>query len=176
MRAAAFGPALCLIAVTMAPCERMLAVLWFWMAISLISFANSGFNCTHVDMAPAFAGTLFGITNCIGNTTGIIAPQVVGYLTETHNNVDNWKTVFYITAAVYAIGGLLFLLFGSAEPQEWAMDVPTTSLETYREQQNRSLRCCNWSTVSYAHSSPLPATVAYNAYTNQVSAAFRHSR
>ncbi|XP_049521599.1 putative inorganic phosphate cotransporter [Dermacentor silvarum] len=51
----AFGPALCLIAVTMAPCERMLAVLWFWMAISLISFANSGFNCTHIDMAPAFA-------------------------------------------------------------------------------------------------------------------------
>ncbi|KAL1420786.1 hypothetical protein MTO96_023826 [Rhipicephalus appendiculatus] len=139
----AFGPALCLIAVTMAPCERMLAVLWFWMAISLISFANSGFNCTHVDMAPAFAGTLFGITNCIGNTTGIIAPQVVGYLTETH---------------------------------EWAMDVPTASVDMYRDQQNRSLQCCSWSTLSYAHSSPLPAMVTYNSYTNQVSAPFRNSQ
>ncbi|XP_072143716.1 putative inorganic phosphate cotransporter [Dermacentor andersoni] len=171
----AFGPALCLIAVTMAPCERMLAVLWFWMAISLISFANSGFNCTHIDMAPAFAGTLFGITNCIGNTTGIIAPQVVGFLTETHNNVDSWKTVFYITAAVYTVGGLLFLLFGSAEPQEWAMDVPTTSVDLYREQQNRSLQCCNWSTLSAARSSPL-AVMAYNSHSNQVSSSVKTSQ
>ncbi|XP_040064209.1 putative inorganic phosphate cotransporter isoform X1 [Ixodes scapularis] len=51
----AFGPALCLMAVTATPCERTLAVFWFWLAIALISFANSGFNCTHVDMAPAFA-------------------------------------------------------------------------------------------------------------------------
>ncbi|KAM7292703.1 hypothetical protein ISCGN_025841 [Ixodes scapularis] len=121
----AFGPALCLMAVTATPCERTLAVFWFWLAIALISFANSGFNCTHVDMAPAFAGTLFGITNCIGNTTGIIAPQVVGFLTETHNNVDNWRLVFYITATVYTLGAVLFIAFGSAEPQEWANQAHT---------------------------------------------------
>ncbi|CAN8003494.1 unnamed protein product, partial [Ixodes pacificus] len=123
--AAAFGPALCLMAVTATPCERTLAVFWFWLAIALISFANSGFNCTHIDMAPAFAGTLFGITNCIGNTTGIIAPQVVGFLTKTHNNVDNWRLVFYITATVYTIGAVLFIAFGSAEPQEWANQAHT---------------------------------------------------
>ncbi|XP_077519408.1 putative inorganic phosphate cotransporter [Amblyomma americanum] len=168
----AFGPALCLLAVTMAPCERLLAVFWFWMAISLISFANSGFNCTHVDMAPAFAGTLYGITNCIGNTTGIIAPQVVGFLTEAHNNVENWKTVFYITAAIYSVGGLLFLLFGSAEPQEWAMDVPTTSLDMYREQMNRSCQQCNWSTLSMAGSSPL-AMMTFSSYSNQPSSSIK---
>lgn len=35
--------------------------------------------------------------------------------------MNNWKVVFYITAVIYVAGGLLFLLFGSAEPQDWAM-------------------------------------------------------
>ncbi|XP_064480144.1 putative inorganic phosphate cotransporter [Ornithodoros turicata] len=116
-----FGPALCLLAVTVKPCERLFTVAFLWMAILLIAFGNSGFNCTHVDMAPAFAGTLFGLTNCISNTTGILAPQVVGYLTEHNNNVNNWKTVFYITSCVYITGGLAFLAFGSAEVQHWAV-------------------------------------------------------
>ena len=36
----------------------------------------SGFNSTHVDMAPDFAGTLMGMTNSIGNIPGFIAPLV----------------------------------------------------------------------------------------------------
>jgi ACS family sodium-dependent inorganic phosphate cotransporter-like MFS transporter 5 len=35
-----------------------------------------GFNSTHVDMAPDFAGTLMGLTNSIGNLPGFIAPLV----------------------------------------------------------------------------------------------------
>ncbi len=36
----------------------------------------SGFNSTHVDMAPDFAGTLMGMTNSIGNIPGFVAPLV----------------------------------------------------------------------------------------------------
>ncbi|CAG2103965.1 unnamed protein product, partial [Medioppia subpectinata] len=35
-----------------------------------------GFNSTHVDMAPNYAGTLMGLTNSIGNIPGFVAPMV----------------------------------------------------------------------------------------------------
>ncbi|KAG0431077.1 hypothetical protein HPB47_022103 [Ixodes persulcatus] len=173
----AFGPALCLMAVTATPCERTLAVFWFWLAIALISFANSGFNCTHVDMAPAFAARrrCLGLAMTDGKQPGNLvlltdsraalrllekpdrAPALARECTavceenleemgdnaalanefelpfsdltpterEMLNNVDSWRLVFYITATVYTLGAVLFIAFGSAEPQEWANQAHT---------------------------------------------------
>lgn len=34
-------------------------------------------------------------------------------------NVDEWKIVFYISAVVFFIGNLIFVLFASTKTQEW---------------------------------------------------------
>lgn len=34
------------------------------------------------DLAPNFAGTLYGVINFIGTTTGFLTPMVVGYFTK----------------------------------------------------------------------------------------------
>ncbi len=45
-------------------------------------FAYSGFFCTHVDMAPELAGTLFGITNTFASFPGFLAPTVANAFTK----------------------------------------------------------------------------------------------
>ncbi|GFW53281.1 putative sialin, partial [Trichonephila clavipes] len=72
-----FGPAICLLGVTVSGCRPELIVALLSMALALNGFIYSGFNITHVDMSPEYAGTIFGITNAISNVCGIIGPMIV---------------------------------------------------------------------------------------------------
>lgn len=77
-------PGLLLFSQTLTGCN----VTW---AIVLITFSlglNGASTLTNLqngqDLAPNFAGTLYGIINCIGSTSGFISPAIVGHLTEGH--------------------------------------------------------------------------------------------
>jgi len=58
-----------------------------------------------------------------------VAPMVVGPLNVQYlpmffllqETVEAWRTVFYISAAVYTFGTIFYGLFGSGEIQPWAM-------------------------------------------------------
>lgn len=43
------------------------------------------------------------------------------------HTVHAWRTVFYITASIYAIGTIVYGIFGSGEVQPWA--VPPKPIE-----------------------------------------------
>lgn len=43
----------------------------------------------HIDMAPNFAGTMMGITNCFANIVSIIAPLVAGLILQ--DEVSNYQ-------------------------------------------------------------------------------------
>ena len=45
--------------------------------------------------------------------------------------VEAWRTVFYLGAAVYAFGTIVYALFGSGEIQPWAMPKMTEELEAF---------------------------------------------
>ncbi|GBN10807.1 hypothetical protein AVEN_239882-1 [Araneus ventricosus] len=64
-------------------CQRELIVGLLCLAMFLNGFAFSGFNVTHVDMSADFSGVLFGITNSVANTAGILTPMIVGFLTAS---------------------------------------------------------------------------------------------
>lgn len=50
-------------------------------------FIFSGYNTpNHADLAPAYAGTLFGITNMIGTIPGFLAPQVNTMFIKGHEH------------------------------------------------------------------------------------------
>jgi len=80
------GPALCLVAVALSHCDKTMSIAFFAIAMGLNGFTYSGFLCTHVDMAPDFAGTLMGITNSVANLPGFLAPIVANAFTK--NNVS----------------------------------------------------------------------------------------
>ncbi|XP_054719610.1 sialin-like [Uloborus diversus] len=115
-----FGPAACLLGVTVIGCRPNVTITLFSVALALNGFIYSGFNITHVDMSPVFAGTLFGITNAISNLCGIIGPAIVGAFTKSGATITNWNSVFYITAGVYVVTATFYAAFASAELQSWA--------------------------------------------------------
>lgn len=45
------------------------------------------------DLAPNFAGTLYGIINFIGTTTGFLTPMVVGYFTKETVCIGRWRKI-----------------------------------------------------------------------------------
>ncbi|CAO1366144.1 unnamed protein product [Diamesa serratosioi] len=71
------------------------------------------------DLAPNFAGSLYGIINFVGTTSGFISPVLVAHFTAQRSTMDEWQYVFYIGAAVYIVPALFFILFGSGEVQKW---------------------------------------------------------
>ncbi|XP_049764406.1 sialin-like [Schistocerca cancellata] len=73
----------------------------------------------HHDLAPNYAGSLYGIMNAIGTCTGFIFPAVVGYILEGGNTVEQWRIIFFIGSGLYLVSGLVFIFFGSAETQPW---------------------------------------------------------
>lgn len=76
------------------------------------------------DLAPNFAGTLYGLINFVGTTSGFISPLLVAYFTKEDNTAEAWRNVFYVGASVYICTGLVFIIFGSGKIQKWN-DVPT---------------------------------------------------
>ena len=59
-------------------CDPNLAMVVLCMAVGFNGAIYCGYMCSHADIAPAFAGTLMGITNTIGTIPGFTAPSVVG--------------------------------------------------------------------------------------------------
>ncbi|XP_062548326.1 putative inorganic phosphate cotransporter isoform X3 [Armigeres subalbatus] len=99
--------------------EIDLAVALLTMAVGINSATYLGFQVNHIDLAPNHAGTMMGITNCAANIMSIIAPLIVGLVLHDAADPVQWRTVFYIAAAVYFFGNLVFITLGKADIQPW---------------------------------------------------------
>ena len=64
-------------------CSQVLAaVILVTTAIGFLGLNFSGFLINHLDVSPAYAGILQGITNTFATVPGFLGPTVVGILTE----------------------------------------------------------------------------------------------
>jgi MFS transporter, ACS family, solute carrier family 17 (sodium-dependent inorganic phosphate cotransporter), member 5 len=115
------GPALFLIILANVGCDQTAAavcLLAIGVALSGCVY-GSGFVVNHADIAPTYAGLLFGITNTFATIPGFVAPVVIGKMTKNKLQSE-WKAVFYLSAAIYVIGTVFYLIAGSGELQSWA--------------------------------------------------------
>jgi len=103
-----------------AACEAELAVFLFAIAAGCFAVSAAGCKCSMLDIAPDYAGIVFGISNTVGNIPGFIAPTVVGFLLDDYGNRFQWQAVFWISGLVQIVGSLLFLWKGSDQIQTWA--------------------------------------------------------
>lgn len=123
-------PGLLLIGLGYLDCTmKGLAIALLALGVSLSGLQYSGFLINHMDIAPAYAGILFGISNAAGAITGFISPAVVGLITEKGQSQVEWQVVFYIAAAIYLASALFYLIFGSGELQKWAVEEKTLDVE-----------------------------------------------
>lgn len=144
------GPTICLlILIHFGSDNSTLCIVLFTIGLGINGMCLAGYHVTHVDMSPTFASSLMGITNCLANLAGILAPYVVGIiLTETNTtttatttnttiinstdttiintdnrhqeqNLNGWNYVFYLSCLIYVSTAIIFILFGSNEKQIW---------------------------------------------------------
>lgn len=70
----------CIVLVGYAGCNKNLAIALLSLGVGLNGAIYSGYMNSHLDIAPNFAGTLMGLTNCAATVPGFLAPMVVGAL------------------------------------------------------------------------------------------------
>ena len=69
-----------------------------------------------MDVGGRYAGTVSGAMNTFGSLAGATSATIVGYLLAWTNN--NWTLTFYISAAIYSIGGICWLFLDAHTPVE----------------------------------------------------------
>ncbi len=87
-----------------------------------------------MDIAPRYAGTLFGVSNTVATFSGIFAPFMASAVApnvrvhamhcthvHTQNTQAEWMMVFGIAATVLVFGAIFFAIFASGELQPWAV-------------------------------------------------------
>jgi ACS family glucarate transporter-like MFS transporter len=91
-------------------------------AIALASFCNDLVMphawASAMDIGGKYAGTLSGAMNFWGNVGGGLGPLMIGYILTWTNN--NWNLTFYVSAAIYFMGSLFWLLLDPVTPIEAA--------------------------------------------------------
>lgn len=80
--AAGYLPVLALIALCFVGCDRTLAIVVLCIAVGTCGAIFAGYMCSHVDLAPRYAGTLMGLTNTFATIPGFAAPAVAGAITQ----------------------------------------------------------------------------------------------
>ncbi|XP_074645344.1 sialin-like isoform X1 [Tubulanus polymorphus] len=115
-----FIPAGMVIGVGFLGCEMNSAILsMLILGVGSLGCALSVLVSIPMDIGPSYAGIIFGFSNTVATTSGILAPVVVGALT-TGQSHEEWQVVFYICAGIAIFGFLMYCIIGSGEVQGWA--------------------------------------------------------
>ncbi|XP_033217679.1 putative inorganic phosphate cotransporter [Belonocnema kinseyi] len=117
-----WGPGLALLSLCFVPTNngnQILPVMILVISVGLNAGALCGFQINHIDLSPNYAGTMMSITNCIASVVAILAPLIVGEIVYDEEDQHLWHIVFYISAFIYFVGNLVFIIFGKAEIQWW---------------------------------------------------------
>jgi ACS family glucarate transporter-like MFS transporter len=87
-------------------------------AMGAASFCNDltmpGSWSTCMDLGGKFAGTLSGSMNMMGSFGGMLAPLVVGVILDSTGR--DWAVTFWISGAIYLLGGLCWLWLDPVTP------------------------------------------------------------
>uniref|UniRef100_A0A1A9WUC1 Major facilitator superfamily (MFS) profile domain-containing protein n=1 Tax=Glossina brevipalpis TaxID=37001 RepID=A0A1A9WUC1_9MUSC len=122
-------PTICLLTLSYIGCQHTLAVATMTIGIISMGAMFSGFLSNHIDIAPAFAGTLVALTNTVATLPGIIVPIFVGFITKGNQTFAAWRIIFFVTIILFFIEFLVYVIFGSGEEQSWNKKNQTSDSE-----------------------------------------------
>ena len=101
-------------------CNPAMAVANIALVLSSLCIAFTTIGVNQLDLAPFHAGKIFGLTFTIGNLASIAGPHAVSVFTSHRSTRSEWQNVFFLSAAVYAVSVVIFVIFGSGNRQPWA--------------------------------------------------------
>ncbi|CAB3234050.1 unnamed protein product [Arctia plantaginis] len=112
-------PGILLVLLVYAGCSTALSVSLITMSMGFNGAATLTNLQNHQDLAPNYAGTLYGIANCVGSTAGFFTPMITAYFTSSENSFESWRPVFFLGASVYIVSAIFFIIFGTGNIQAW---------------------------------------------------------
>jgi MFS family permease len=71
------------------------------------------------DIVPAYSGVIFGIANTFASLAGLIGNIVAGIIVN-QPILEQWRKLYIMFGIVYLVGGIVYILFGTAIPRKWA--------------------------------------------------------
>ena len=115
--AAFLGPAACLILASMLEGNQMASMTLITISLGLASFSLAGLYCNHADLSPRYAPVLIGATNTAGAIPGIVGVLVTGVI---YDHTDSWTLALFVpTIALFISGTIVFIMYGTAKPQNF---------------------------------------------------------
>ncbi|XP_015919701.1 putative inorganic phosphate cotransporter [Parasteatoda tepidariorum] len=114
-----FGFALGMMGIYFSGCDNTWNEICLFIATAAVGFGFPGSLIVSVDMSPTFCGVVMGITSTLGSSAGIVVPVLVGELTKEKQILAQWDKMFIITAAIAAVSGIVFHVFGSTDTQPY---------------------------------------------------------
>jgi MFS transporter, ACS family, glucarate transporter len=69
-----------------------------------------------MDIGGRYSGTVSGAMNMVGNIGGALSPLLIGYILTW--NPGNWTLTFYVSSAIYLMGGVCWLFIDAHTPLE----------------------------------------------------------
>ncbi|XP_048479695.1 vesicular glutamate transporter 1 [Plutella xylostella] len=112
-------PGVLLVLLVYSGCSTALSVALITLSMGFNGAATLTNLQNHQDLAPNFAGTLYGIANFVGSTAGFFTPMITAAYTRHGNGYEQWRPVFFIGASVYIVSAIFFIIFGTADTQPW---------------------------------------------------------
>eukprot|EP00658_Telonema_sp_P-2_P002738 TRINITY_DN11019_c0_g1_i2.p2 TRINITY_DN11019_c0_g1~~TRINITY_DN11019_c0_g1_i2.p2 ORF type:complete len:127 (-),score=21.44 TRINITY_DN11019_c0_g1_i2:150-530(-) len=102
---------------------QALAIAAVTLSVGLSGAATAGCIMVYLDLSPHYSGEFFSVGNTIGNLAGIIAPLVAGQILDSkgvdgNSGRSQWRQVFYLSAAVYAVALVMWILWSKAKPYQ----------------------------------------------------------
>ncbi|KAH9514176.1 hypothetical protein Btru_030467 [Bulinus truncatus] len=102
--------------------QRHIAVFLLCLCTVFNSISRGGYVVNHLDLAPSYAGILFGITNTAGTIPGMIAPIIAGALTPNVKDGGRMESCVLHVCCGHRFRRCSFLLsHGWRSLQEWAV-------------------------------------------------------
>ncbi|EDW49546.1 putative inorganic phosphate cotransporter [Drosophila sechellia] len=115
-----WGPAAALIGIGfLDKSQTTLAIALMTINAGLNAGSGIGSILTIIDMSPNHSGMLMAIVNGIGNIFPLLTPLLVGVIVTESDSRSQWQIVFAMTAVVFFIGNLVYLIWGTTDQQAW---------------------------------------------------------
>ncbi|KAL5022181.1 hypothetical protein ScPMuIL_001336 [Solemya velum] len=104
--------------------QSTLAVVLLTIGVGMSGFQyGGGFLANPAEIAPKYAGIIFGFSNTVATIPGFMAPLAIGLITKDQTQ-EQWQIVFVVAAVVYILGVIFYIFTASGELQPWGADIP----------------------------------------------------
>jgi len=82
------------------------------LAIGLMGLEGAGYGANAMEIAPRYAGIIFGVSNTVATIPGIVGVAITGVILDY---TQSWCIVFLLSGFICAVAAVVWLLFAKAE-------------------------------------------------------------